>query len=128
MTEWQVVGALAAFGMFIIAVITNVVLVTSRIGSIKTDIVEKISQIEKQRDVEISQLRQMINDIQMSTNLKIFQIETFIRDTFLRKDSFKEITAEIAADIQGLNSEMRSRFMRIEAGMIKWSKGKIDEE
>jgi hypothetical protein len=118
MNEWQIIAALAAAGMFFIAIISNIVLVTLKISSIKSDILKELSQIEAQRDNEIMSIRQLIHDQQTSSNLRYFQLETFVRDTFLRKDSFKDITAEISTDVKDLANEMKGRLLRMEAAVI----------
>jgi hypothetical protein len=59
-------------------------------------------------------IRQKISEVDIALGKRITEIELYVRDTFLQKESFRVVIAEITANIKGLGDRIESRMQRME--------------
>jgi hypothetical protein len=59
-------------------------------------------------------LRQKISDVDGALGRRINEIELYVRDTFLQKESFRAVIAEIMNDMKNLGDRIENRLLRME--------------
>jgi hypothetical protein len=59
-------------------------------------------------------LRQKISDVDGALGRRINEIELYMRDTFLQKESFRAVIAEIMNDMKNLGDRIENRLLRME--------------
>jgi hypothetical protein len=62
----------------------------------------------------VTAIRQKIADVDGGLGKRITEIELYVRDTFLQKDSFRAVIAEIMNDMKSLGDRIETRLLRME--------------
>jgi hypothetical protein len=59
-------------------------------------------------------MRQKIADVDAALGKRITDIELYVRDTFLQKESFRAVISEIMNDMKNLGDRIENRLLRME--------------
>lgn len=59
-------------------------------------------------------MRQKVADVEIALGKRITEIELYVRDTFLQKESFRVVISEIMNDMKNLGDRIENRLLRME--------------
>jgi hypothetical protein len=93
--------------------------IRQQIADHKLENEERINASMRASGETFSAIRQKIFEVDTATGKRITDIELYVRDTYLQKDSFRAVIAEITRDMKDLGD-------RIERGLERMEK-KIDK-
>lgn len=93
--------------------------IRQQIADHKLENEERVNQSMRAIGETFTAIRQKISDVDIALGKRITEIELYVRDTFIQKDSFRIVMSEITRDMKDLGD-------RIERGLERMEK-KIDK-
>jgi hypothetical protein len=75
---------------------------------------ERVNNTSRQVGDTVAAIRQKIVEVDTSLTRKISEVELYVRDTFLQKESFRAVISEIMNDMKNLGDRIENRLLRME--------------
>jgi len=91
----------------------------SRIGSVEKSLQGQAKAILEQ----FVQSEREIGETVMAIRERVTQVELYMRDNFVRKETFNPILAEIRGELRGIGSSIEARLLRMESKIDVKAKG-----
>ena len=85
------------------------------LAKIRDTIRDEIDSHRIKFDDELDSVGRSFGESLAAIREKIREVELFCRDTFLRRDSFYEVTKGVTADLKALSDRIETRLERMEA-------------
>lgn len=116
-SQWFMVG-LGVLG-FIITIITLTGTIVWQASNIRDEMNKGVVAHREEVDREIDEIQRRFGEVATALRDKITQVELFMRDEFIRKETFNLVIDRITAEWKAAVAEIASRHLRME--------GKLDE-
>lgn len=84
------------------------------ISDVKADMTGRFTSVYMQSNQELQKLRQESSDIAAALKDDLRRTEIFIRDEFVRKETFNMVIDRIIGEIKSIGSDMAQRVLRVE--------------
>jgi hypothetical protein len=111
---WEHAGTIATIASFIATAIGMLVTVTWRLGNVVIELKDAIAkardEVEARQDVYVRQIGETIQALRQ----KVSDVELDTAKTYMRRESFYSIKAEMTVEIKELGKELKDRLTRME--------------
>jgi hypothetical protein len=114
------VGTIVATAGFLLQFIVLLGTGIWKFAQVKTDLLAAIAASGKEIDERIDQQSRQFGETAAALRTKISEVEIYIRDHYVKKETFGPLMAEIKTDIKSFGEKIEGRLERME--------GKIDNQ
>jgi len=110
----QELTAIAAVASLLLNCIVALVTLTWGLKKVGDRINEKIEVHREKLESDIEEARKMSGELAAALRGKIQEIELYIRDTYVRRDSFSEVMKNYGIEMRGQFDMVNNRLERME--------------
>lgn len=96
-------------------ILVAIVGLTWGVAKIRDAVRAEIEEHREKFDTQIDALRQNTGEMGAALRQKINDVELYARDTFMRRDSFQLVQAELKEQVKALGDKIENRLERMEA-------------
>lgn len=109
--QMMMVMGIAGFVLQLLIVVGGV---TWKLTRMELALTEAISKQRREVDDDLERLRREIGEAMLAIRQKVVEVELYCRDTFMRRDSFYEVTKGINENIAATSIRIETRLDRME--------------
>lgn len=91
------------------------------IHAAKLDSAKEFSELRTEISLMLDSRSREFGEVGIALRNKIQEVELYIRDNYVRRDSFNEVTARIAADLAADVARVETHLTRLEGKIDKWT-------
>jgi hypothetical protein len=84
------------------------------IAKIETAVRKAIDEHREKYDEDLNKLERNVGETGLAIRQKIHELETWARDTFVRRDSFLAMVTEVRSSMSALGDRLEKRLERME--------------
>ena len=110
----QELTSIAAIASFILNCTVALIGLTWGLKKIGDKINERIDEHRERFDYEVSEVRKGAGEMGIAIRAKIQEVELYIRDTYVRRDSFGAVMDQFRSEWRGQFELLNSRLERME--------------
>lgn len=89
-----------------------------KLGSVRDELKDVINahrlEVEKKIDNETDQVRREVGETISALKEKVTQIELYVRDTYVSKNSFNTVLERILSELKNVSEKFENRCMKLE--------------
>jgi len=118
---WEHIGPIAAVLALALNLITAAIAALLKVALTNTQLAlqKAIGEAKDEIDARVERESRVYGEIASALRQKIQDMELYVRDNFVRKDTFSPLMSKLENDIRGVGDRIEARMIRMEA--------KIDE-
>jgi methyl-accepting chemotaxis protein len=111
---WEHAGAIVAILAFLLQLILIAIGGTRALAKMEAAILAQLNAHQKDTDDEFGKVRNEFGETGKALREKINQVELFLRDNYVRRDSFYKVNDDTQASIKTLGDDLKSWLERLE--------------
>lgn len=111
---WEHGGTIIALLAFLLQLILIAVGGTRALGRMEARITKTFTDHQKETDDEFALIRREFGETVSAAKEKIREVELYVRDTYMRRDSFNELNKHNAAEMKNAFDKIEARLERME--------------
>jgi deoxyadenosine/deoxycytidine kinase len=113
---WEHSGAIVAACALGFSIATTVLGILQRLSMLqmKAELAIAISQSRDEIYDRIEQQGREFGEIATALRIKIVEVELYVRDNFVRKETFVPLMAKIEIDVRAIGDRIETRLLRME--------------
>lgn len=85
---------------------------------------ESLAELNRKMDDQIERIERDLGETVGAMREKVVQVELFMRDNFVRKDTFGPVLSELKMSLQSVGASIENRILRLEGRLDTQMKGK----
>lgn len=109
---------LVGIAAFVLQAIIVTATVVWQLGKVRDELKDEINtsrkELEKEADAKFDQVQRQFGETIMALREKVVQIELYIRDTYVSKNSFNTILDRILVELKAQGEKFENRCTRLE--------------
>ncbi len=103
-----------AFAALVVQTVGIIVAGIWRIARLEASIRDEISNHRLESERRVDQAIRSVGETFTALRQKITEVELYVRDTFVQKESFRVVINQIMTDMKGIGDRIEARLLRME--------------
>lgn len=114
-------------GMLAIATLSIIGAGIWKLSDVRDELKEAIEEHKKEVNDDLVELREQFAETISAIREKVVQTEFYIRDNYVRKDSFNIVVERLLAEFKSMRETVENKFLRLESDIKDLSQERIRE-
>jgi hypothetical protein len=111
---WDNIGPLVAVAAFALNFIGTLVAGIWKLSRLEVSLNAAIDASGKEIDERIERQSREFGEVASALRAKITDVELYVRDTYVRRDSFTQFAEQLTKQVDGFNMRVEQRLERME--------------